>query len=158
MVPEPRVEGNARDVQDPHTPTEILGRGEGQRKTKTFLRDTEVANVLGRIGGHAELLARHLRELHAHHYERIVEVETEDGETRMERRPEWLTYEELREEYEVIRMWERMHQEQVAHNASVDGFSVEQAIQSRDEQASEGGGESSAGSERVNGQGGSRWR
>lgn len=159
-MPTPRVEGRAQDIQDPHTPTEILGRGEAQRKSKTFLRDTQIANVLGHISGHPELLARLLRELHAHHYDEVVEIETDDGETERIQRPEVLDDEQLRDQYPVIRMWERLHQEQVAHSASVEGFSVQQAVSSREERERKEEPESSAEVPQKNNgqQANARWR
>lgn len=155
-VPSPDYSADPESLQGPHTPTEILGRGEESRPAKTFLQDASVAHVLSHIGGWSETLADLLRRKHASENHVAEEVETEDGRTVVRHRPEVLSDQELREEYPVIRWWESLHQEQVRHRASTEGFSVKQATQSREEEPRESASGSSvsdegSGSSRRNG-------
>lgn len=158
-MPKPRRADNPGALEGPHTPTEILGRGQEARKSKTYLEDSEIAHVLARIGAHSTLLAEILRKLHARHHTVPVEVER-DGETQIEHEPEILDDDELRQEYPVIAQWERMHQEQVDHFASIEGFSVEKATRAPEEPTKDNQ-ESSAGADapdRANGSKQARWR
>lgn len=106
------------------TGLEVVGRGRKSRATKTNIPDVEMATILQRIGNVAGDLADTLRDLHAHHYTRTVEVKDDDGKVSYKVEPEVLSYEELRERYDSIRMWEEGHQAQVEHLVSVKGFSV----------------------------------
>lgn len=107
------------------THMEIVGRGRKSRATKTNIPDVEAATILQRIGNVAPDLADLLRDLHAAHYTRTVSVKDPDtGVVTINEEPELLTYEELREKYDSIRMWEEGHQGQVDHLVSVKGFSV----------------------------------
>lgn len=159
-MPTPRTAEDPTALEDPHTATEIIGRGEGTRQSKTYLEDNELANILGKIGAYPEVLLRLFRQLHAKHNTELVEVERDD-ETVIEHQSEVLSDDELREEYPIIQKWERMHREQVAHFASVEGFSVKQATAAPEDRVS-GDEESSAGADapkRANGQAsGPRWR
>lgn len=114
--------------ESPAVGLEIIGRGEAARRSKTYLKDVEIATLLALIKGHAIRLAEALRRAHLREFGQRLDDD------------------ELRVEYPVIGEWERMHQEQVEHYASVEGFSVKQASGARDER--ERRSESSAGSER----------
>lgn len=154
-MPSPDYVGSIDGLEQPHTPTEIIGRGQESRKSKTFLKNAQVANILGRIRGHPRMLLEVLRRLHKHHHTVAVEVE-KDGEVVVEHVPEELTDAEIRDHYPIVRTWELLHQEQVDHYASVDGFTVRAAAGLR-EDGGKGQGDSSAGADRkASGQAGNR--
>lgn len=138
-MPEPEWANLEYDpMERPHVGVEIIGRGASTRKSKTFLKDLEIASLLGYIRGYCDLLEEQFRRLH----------EMEFG-TR-------LSVRELREHYPVILEWERLHQEQVDHYASIEGFSVKSVAGQRDE-PSEKRPDSSAGTDaRKNGD--EKWR
>lgn len=154
-MPSPDVRGGAWEAADqPHTPSEIMGRGPGSRKSKSFFQNTEESTILSLIDSYPDLLLEVFRELHAEHYTTMVVREGEDGETREVEVPEVLSDDRLRDEYPVIVAWERMHQDQVDHRPSVDGFSIKSAVGAREEDRRKPKEESSAGSERPGDNGG----
>lgn len=164
-VPQPDVRGGVWEMGDqPHTPSEIMGRGPQARKSKSFFKSSEESTVLALIDAYPDMLLKLFRELHAKTFTETV-VRERDGSKVEVVVPEVLTDDELREEYPYIHVWERMHQEQVEHRPSVDGFSIKQAVQGREEERLRGREESSAGSERpgangaqVTGDARGRWR
>ncbi len=153
-MPEPQWAEQGLDIfERPNTSIEILGRGEGSRKSKTFIKDQELATLLGFIRGHIRRLFEVFRRLHAKHYTIEVEEETEneDGTVTKVKKvvPHLLTDDEVRVKYPIVAEWERMHQEQVDHYASIGGFSVNAASGNRDAPEESGGKrESSAGADR----------
>lgn len=165
-MPAPDVRGKAWEAMDqPHTPSEIMGRGPASRKSKSFFQNTEESTILSLIDSYPDLLLEVFRNLHAEHYTEMVVQEGPEGEPVEVEVPEVLTDDQLREEYPVIVAWERMHQDQVDHRPSVDGFSVKAAVGAREEDRRKPKEESSAGSERpgengaqVTGEGRARWR
>ncbi len=126
-MPRGQFVGSEEDYETPVVPVEIMGRGVESRKSKTFFQDMEIATLLGFIRGHAQRLMELFRRAHAKHYTVEVEEEDEDGNIRTVKRPEVLTDNEVRDKYPVVREWERMHNEQVEHFASIGGFSVRAA-------------------------------
>lgn len=137
-------------LESPSTSLEVVGRGRKSRTTKTNIPDVEAATILQRIGNVAPDLADMLRDLHAKHYTRTVSVKDEEtGKITVNTEPELLSYEELRERYDCIRMWEQGHQGQVDHLVSVKGFSIIRATGGNQEapRAEKDRQESSAGSE-----------
>lgn len=134
-MPEPQWAEAGMDMFDrPNTSIEILGRGEGSRKSKTFIKDQELATLLGFIRGHTRRLFEVFRRSHARHYN--IEVEDEDPDTGVKTIrvvPHVLTDAEIRDKYPIVLEWERMHQEQVDHYASIGGFSVNAASGGRGE-------------------------
>lgn len=148
-MPEPQwAEAGLDMFEKPNTNLEILGRGAEARKSKTFIKDQELATLLGFIRGHTRRLFETFRSLHARHNTLIVEEEFEDGTKETHEEPEWLTDDQIRDKYPIVREWERMHQEQVDHYASIGGFSVNAASGNRDEPDSGGKKDSSAGADR----------
>lgn len=112
-------------LETPSTHLEVVGRGRKSRPTKTNIPDVEAATILQRIGNVAPDLADILRDLHAKHYTRTITIKDPDtGVVTVNTEPEILSYEELRERYDSIRMWEQGHQGQVDHLVSVKGFSI----------------------------------
>lgn len=151
-MPEPQWASAGLDMfERPNTSIEILGRGEGARKSKTFIKDQELATLLGFIRGHTRRLYEVFKRLHANHF--TIEVESEDPETGVKTKkivPHFLSDEECRTKYPIIAEWERMHQEQVDHYASIGGFSVNAASGNNRGEGEEQGNrkESSAGADR----------
>lgn len=135
---------------------EIIGRGAGARKSKTFLKDQELAALLGFIRGHTRRLMEAFRRTHSRHFTTEVEEEIEEEQpdgtviTRKVKHtvPEILTDDQIRDLYPVVMEWERMHQEQVDHYASIGGFSVKAASGMADEMDKKGRSDSSAGADR----------
>lgn len=125
-MPQPDWMGDGYDPLAPSdTGLEVVGRGTKSRTTKTNIPDVEAATILQRIGNVAGDLADQLRDLHAAHYTRTVSTKDEaTGKVTITQEPEVLTYAQLREKYDSIRMWEEGHQAQVEHLVSVKGFSV----------------------------------
>lgn len=148
-LPEPQwVSGGMDSLEKPSPSLEILGRGEGARKSKTFIKDQELAALLGFIRGHTRRLMEAFRRLHERHFKVVVEEELPDG-TKVKREiPEVLNDDQLRTLYPIIAEWERMHQEQVEHYASIGGFSVNAAAGIPDEAEGKKRSESSAGADR----------
>lgn len=136
----------------PQTSLEIIGRGADSRKSKTFIKDQELATLLGFIRGHVRRLMESFRRLHARHHTVEVEIEEEDDEgkitVRKEILPEFLTDDQIRKKYPIVTEWERMHQEQVDHYASIGGFSVRATSGMSDDPENGKRGESSAGADR----------
>ncbi len=127
---------------------EILGRGVGARKSKTFLKDQELAALLGFIRGHTRRLMEAFRRTHARHFTTEVTEELEDGTFVKHIVPEVLTDDQIRDLYPIVTEWERMHQEQVDHYASIGGFSVKAAAGMPDEAEQKSRQEGSAGADR----------
>ena len=106
-MPSPRwATTNYELTQRPHTATEIIGRGVDNRKSKTFLKDLETAQVYSEIMGHYRMLVETFRDLHYHHYGKVLKDD------------------EIAEEYDSVRTWRDKHAEHMGHAASIDGFSV----------------------------------
>lgn len=152
-MPAPDVRGGAWEAVDqPHTPSEIMGRGPGARKSKSFFSSGREATLLALIDAYPDMLLKLFREQHARFHTTLVRVELEDGVVEEREVPEVLTDDELREEYPYIAVWERMHQEQVEHRPSIEGFSIQSAVGAREEDRRAKQEESSAGSEKRNGE------
>lgn len=148
-MPEPHWVESGLDVLDkPNTGLEILGRGAGARKSKTFIKDQELATLLAFIRGHTRRIMEAFRRVHARHNTVTITVEGPNGEQVQERIPEVLTDDEIRAKYPVVMEWERMHQEQVDHYASIGGFSVKAAAGLEEGPEGKYRGESSAGADR----------
>lgn len=156
-MPEPDwAESGLESLERPQANLEILGRGAGARKSKTFFRDQEIATLLGFIRGHVRRLMELFRRLHARHFtveiEEEVEQEQPDGTIKKVKVKrvvdEVLTDDQIRDLYPIVAEWERMHQEQVDHYASIGGFSVRAASGMGDDVDSKGRSESSAGTDR----------
>lgn len=142
------MEGAENPFERADKSLEILGRGAGARKSKTFIKDQELAALLGFIRGHTRRLMEAFRRTHARHFTVEVEEELSDGTKVKHTVPEVLTDDQLRDLYPVIAEWERMHQEQVDHYASIGGFSVKAASGMPDEMDKKNRSESSAGADR----------
>lgn len=160
-MPEPQWAEAGLDIfERPQTSLEIIGRGADSRKSKTFIKDQELATLLGFIRGHTRRLFEAFRRSHARHFNEEVEVEEEDAEwnvtKHIEIRPEILTDDQIRDTYPIVREWERMHQEQVDHYASIGGFSVRATSGMSDDPDGNKRGESSAGADRRNKTGASK--
>lgn len=161
-MPEPQwVEAGMDVFERPTTSLEILGRGADARKSKTFIKDQELATLLGFIRGHTRRLFETFRRLHARH--NVVYLVDEEGKPVVDEtgeqltEPEILTDDQVRDKYPIVREWERMHQEQVDHYASIGGFSVNAASGSREEpDVPTKKGDSSAGADRRAKTGGSK--
>lgn len=154
-MPQPQWATGGPDLFDkPTTSMEIIGRGDDARKSKTFIKDQELATLLGFIRGHTRRLFEVFRRLHSNHFNIEVEEESEDenGVVTKTKKiiPHVLIDSEIRDLYPVVREWERMHQEQVDHYASIGGFSVNAASgNNREGDPGEGGRkDSSAGADR----------
>ncbi len=148
-MPEPQWASAGLDMfERPQTSIEILGRGEGSRKSKTFIKDQELATLLGFIRGHTRRLFEVFRRSHARHHTKEVHEEQDDGTVKVYTEPDVLTDEEIRERYPIVVEWEKMHQEQVDHYASIGGFSVNAAAGSREDPDAPSKKESSAGADR----------
>ena len=148
-MPEPQwVEQGLDLFEKPNTSIEILGRGEEARKSKTFIKDQELATLLGFIRGHTRRLFETFRRLHARHNTIFIEEEYDDGTKEEREVPEVLTDQQIRDKYPIVREWERMHQEQVDHYASIGGFSVNAAAGGREEPDAGNKRDSSAGADR----------
>ncbi len=149
-MPEPQWAESGLDIFDkPTASLEIIGRGEGARKSKTFLKDQEIATLLGFIRGHTVRLMEVFRRSHARHF--TVEIEEEDpetGEITTRIVPEILTDAQVRDKYPVVAEWGRLHQEQVDHYASIGGFSVRATSGMLDEPETAKRSDSSAGADR----------
>lgn len=114
-------------LDQPNVGVEILGRGSHARKSKTFLKDQEIATLLGFIRGYCRMLSETFRRLHAQHYTTEQSTANPDGTITTRTVPEVLTDAEIQARYPIVAEWERLHQEQVDHYASIAGFSVRAA-------------------------------
>lgn len=124
-MPSPDYIGGDYDAfEPPRTPIEILGRGSGSRRSKTYLKSAEVASLLGHIRGHVKRMEETFRRLHAAHYTVKIEREEPDGTITRHEIPEILSAAEIRDRYPIVAEWERLHEEQVEHYASIEGFTV----------------------------------
>jgi hypothetical protein len=144
-------------LEPPNVESELLGRGSRNRKTKTYIKDQQLAVLLGHCANHSLVLREIFRKSHARWHTREVTVELEDGRKTTRVEPEVLTDDELADRYPVIKDWEDWHQEQVDHYASIGGFSVNAAVRGRSERREERREVSSAGADR-NGREEARWR
>lgn len=176
-MPEPEWANMEYDpTEPPNVGTEILGRGNRARKSKTYIDNGEAAFILGLIAGHYRRLVEQLRRLHAKKHTRVRFFEAGEklsGPTLMElcrdsacrlnaddagavgtrhvHEPEVLSDQEIHEWYPVTLEWLQNHQEQVDHSASTKGFSIRAASGMDREQGQGGGGsrgDSSAGADR----------
>lgn len=135
-------------LDKPTTTMEIIGRGAQSRKSKTFIKDQELATLLGFIQGHTRRMIELFRLVHARHHNIDIEIEKDDGTKEIRTVPHVLSDDEVRERYPVTYEWERMHQEQVDHYASIGGFSVRAASGMRDDLEQSAKAQSSAGADR----------
>lgn len=153
-MPEPDyVSGDYDPDAAPDPRMEIMGRGIGNRKSKTLLPNIELAVILGLVKEHIENLRQNFRAMHAAHFKVEVDVDPEDKSKGTHFVPEILSDQQIREKYNAVAKWEAFHQEQVDHYPSVGGFSTKAAMGYDEKQERKARQDSSAGTDR----GSDRW-
>lgn len=111
----------------PHIGAEVIGRGAGSRRSKTYIQSVELAARLSHVQAYIPVLINRFRRLHAVHYKVKITVTEKNGAQRVEERPHFLTDDEVRDLYPVVKEWDQEHADLVEHFASIKGFSVNRA-------------------------------